>query len=90
MRMEVRARFEVGAILETDITSEDDGNQNANLKELNEREDNNRSFQLFFTPNPLSSTVLLLVTSQLGLGPSKPSSFRRTIWEGMIRRDNQK
>jgi hypothetical protein len=55
----------------TDVNSEDDGNQNANLKELNEHEDNKRSFQLLLAPNPVLSTVLLLVASQLGLRPSK-------------------
>lgn len=65
MRMKVRARFEVRSKLETDISSEDDGTQNANPKELNEHEDSSRSFQLFLAPSPPSS-VLLLVARQLG------------------------
>lgn len=65
MRMKVRARFEMRSKLETDISSEDDGTQNANLKELNEHEDSSRPFQLFLSPNPPSS-VLLLVERQLG------------------------
>ena len=66
-KRENRSKREIG----TDISSEDDGNQNSNFKELNEHKDHNRSFQLLLAPNPVLSTVLLLVASQLGLRPSK-------------------